>query len=235
MNKVLYLIVVHSKGIIDFFEREGKYKGIDYRYLLVGIHEEDFSNEKIIQCDRLTDNIEKYRYALAYTGWWAFVKNCIQDYDHEYFVCLEYDSNIAYDKLNYVEECLDRNSPIYGAAKMPTSVCFGPENIVEFLRDKSDPFQIKDYWIASNNVIFRRDFLISFINDPILKDFIVHLNNAPATGHVLERYTSVYCYMRDIPIDFIEGVYDHVALDSHNTQNSYSKYINFIQNICRPT
>jgi hypothetical protein len=57
-NKILFLIVVHNKSIIDLFESDKKYhKLTNYKYLLVGNHNTDHSNDIIIQCNKLEKNM----------------------------------------------------------------------------------------------------------------------------------------------------------------------------------
>jgi hypothetical protein len=48
------------------------------------------------------------------------------------------------------------------------------------------------------------------------------------SGHSLERFLSVYCFLKQVDFGFVEPkLFNHVALDSHDTQgkNSYKDFL----------
>jgi len=140
MNTVLYLIVVHDPKIISKFESDKKYKGLNYKYVLVGAHETDYTSSIIIQCDKLKFNIEHYNNYLAYTGWWAIGKNLLDTISESYLFFLEYDTNlIDIEQLLLMETNLS-NVKISGIAELPITTCFfdnnHSKNLQKFLKFK---------------------------------------------------------------------------------------------------
>lgn len=232
MKKIIYYIIIHDPKIIIYFEKIGKYIPLkNYKYLLVGNHDIDYSNENIIQCDRLLNNIEHCNNFLAYTGWWAVVKNNIGT-EFDYIVFLEYDTNII--NIEHLEEMetniLNSEWEMMGIVGMSTSICFLPAQH-EFSKlinyDDSGKF-----WMVTNNIIFKRTRLESFISDPMLQKVFDYLGNEVGCGHMLERYTTLYALVNKVPYGIISPYcLEHLALDSHSTQGRHSMYTNFINTI----
>jgi hypothetical protein len=232
MQTISFYIVVHSPAIINFFETSKKYeKLLNYKYLLVGNHEEDFSfNNKIIQCNKLTDNIEHNNYYLAYTGWYALAKNIKVDTD---FICfLEYDTDLLEDfNLDeFTRQIIDKNLNSCGLTYMPiTAGIFETSQFtlktLEYLRDNN----IKEItpnnknWMTTNNMIFKTSFLYEYFNDSFLLNFFKFLQNDKMSGHFLERFLSIFCFLKNIKFDIIEkSGLQHRGYDSHQTQNIYN-------------
>lgn len=227
MQDLIFYIVIHNIDLILFFEKQKKYEKLrNYKYLLVGNHEQNFTNDKIIQCNKLEDNIESCNNYLAYTAWYIASKI---DNNHRYVCLLEYDSELT-DSFNYDEflkQISESDCGIFGFYSLPTTNSFLNNDIfsnrlISFLRER----RIKELrvnnkkWIVTNNVVFKRDELINLFNDDLMLDFFEYLKNDKMSGHFLERFLTVYCFYKNIRYDFIEGdMLIHRALDSHNTQN----------------
>jgi len=225
--RILFYIVVHNIELINFLERENRYSKLkDYKYLLVGNHEEDFSNNKIIQCDRLKDNIESFNNYLAYTGWYAASK---YTHDYEYICLLEYDSDITdsfcYDSL--INQIVEKQVDVFGFYNLEISNSFLNNDIfsnklIEFLRSKNvreiKPNNTK--WIVTNNAVFSSESLRNMFTDELTIELLEYLDNDRMSGHFLERFLTVFCFLKQIKYGFIDGdMIKHRALDSHNTQN----------------
>lgn len=224
---LIFYIVVHDINIILLYEKQQKYSVLkNYKYLLVGNHKKNFSNEKIIQCDKLDDNIEYNANYLAYTAWYVASKI---DTCHEYICLLEYDSDLT-DKFNYdefYEQISNSNCSIFGFYNLPVSSSFLNNDIfsnklISFLKTKGVR-EIKannNKWIVTNNAVFKRQALVNLFEDKMTVELLDYLQNDKMSGHFLERYLSAFCFIRNIVFDFIkDGMLVHNALDSHNTQN----------------
>lgn len=241
MDDVLFAIVVHDINIIKSFEKIEKYKFLKkYVYLLVGNHDTDYSNEYIIQCDRLHDNIENNKYYLAFTGWYALAKNInlISEKFKKIFL-LEYDVSIKKDEFNNIISIIEKNDySIYGISEMDINSCLRPSIfsnlLISFLKENQFKEIITNnkLCIASNNLLVTRSFLIDLFNNKLTLDFLKFLKNDKMSGHNLERYISVYCFLNNIKYDFINNFYFvHESLDSHDTQNKHENYLNYINTI----
>ena len=231
MQKINFYIVVHSIGIIDFFEKTKKYeKLVNYKYLLVGNHEDNYSSEKIIQCNKLPDNIEHNRYYLAYTGWYALANN-FKDIDSEFICLLEYDTDVMpdFDLETFTKAVYSKSLNCCGLTYMPlhdgifVNTQFTHKTL-SYLKSK-DIKEIKptnSNWMTTNNMIFKTDFFYQYFEDTFIKEFLTYLENDTMSGHFLERILSIYCFIKGIKFDIIENSgLQHRGLDSHETQNIY--------------
>jgi len=232
MSNILYCIVAHDIKIIEYCEKTEKYKPLpNYKYILVGNQDKDYSNEYIIQADLLPDNIEKFNNYLAYTAWWAVGKNLMGDIHEDYVFFLEYDSDIVnIDKLSLMENYITSSEiEVFGTDSLPTTTCFVNDDnfMVKLLGYKDSGF-----WMVTNNICFSKNALIQFINDPILLEVFNILGNGVGTGHELERYTTLYCASRGLTFGIIEPkCFEHIAMDSHNTQGRFHIYETFKNNL----
>lgn len=239
---VLYCIVVHDPKIIQFFETNNKYKALkNYTYILVGNHEDDLSSEKIIQCNKFENNIEDQKNLLAYTAWYLLANNIhLIPNNFDYVCLLEYDAEFLNEEdVEKFENYVYLNKRVvYGIDKIFVKDCFLERSkfsslLENFLIHKGFK-EIKannKYWIVSNNVVFNKIFLKEYINDPLTKEFFSFLKNDKMSGHNLERFLTIYCFLKNINFNFVEPkLFDHVALDSHSTQNK-SKYSEFIEKL----
>jgi len=236
-KKLLFAIVVHDSSIIELFERTNKYKHLsNYIYLLVGRHEIDYSSKKIIQCNKLANNIEDKNNYLAYTAWYAAAYNDIlADYDYVFF--LEYDTIFTDSTLveEMIQNIFDEDKNVYGTDPFCTTSCFLDNSVfnsllVKFLIQSNItrlPAKGKQ-WMATNNMAFKTSFLQEFFQDEFTSSFLSFLNNDRMSGHNLERFLSVYCFLKNKPFGFINPhCLKHEALDSHNTQGRNNEYEEF--------
>lgn len=234
MNKdILFLIVVHNKSIIDVFESNNRYSKLkNYKYLLVGNHSVIFNSEKIIQCNTLPNNIEDRSNYLAYTGWYAAAHNPSLLQDYEYICFLEYDTDVDSDfSLEYfTNNVFTKQLNCYGINLMDNiNVLFERSpfttKLIQFLI-KNGYNEIKpnnNNWIVTNNVVFKTNFLLDYFNDELTISFLEYLQNDKMSGHFLERFLSVFCFLKNIQFDTIlNNNLTHRGYDSHNTQNIYS-------------
>jgi hypothetical protein len=227
-----FYIVVHNINLINFFEDTEKYKDlVNYKYLLVGKHETDYSNNKIIQCDKLPDNIEDKNYYLAYTGWYALANN-LTETNTQYICFLEYDTDVMPEfNLSKLEDTVrQKDLDCCGLTYMPlhdgifVNTQFTHKTL-SYLKDQNIR-EIKPNnhnWMTTNNMFFKKDFLKKYFSDTFTKNFLIFLDNDPMSGHFLERFLSIYCFINNIQFDIIEqsGLV-HRGLDSHRTQNIFN-------------
>jgi hypothetical protein len=232
MQKINFYIVVHSIGIINFFEETKKYEKLsNYKYLLVGTPDKDYSTDKIIQCNRLRDNIEHNNNYLAYTGWYALANN-FKSIDSEYVCLLEYDTDIMpeFDLDRFTNAVVNKSLNCCGLTYMPlhdgifVNTQFTYKTL-EYLREKNIK-EIKPTntnWMTTNNMIFKTEFFYQYFKDPFIQEFLTYLNNDAMSGHFLERILSIYCFLQGIKFDIVEDSgLKHRGLDSHETQNIYN-------------
>jgi len=237
-DKILFSIVVHSPEIIHLFESNNKYNHLtNYNYFLVGKHPKDYSSDKIIQCDRLLNNIEDKKNYLAYTAWYASAYNEVINSKYEYIFFLEYDT--IFTDINAVDYMIDNifieNNNVYGTDAFETTSCFLDNSVfnsllVQFLVvNKVDSLPAKNkHWMATNNMAFKYTFLKEFFKDSFTLNFLEFLNNHKMSGHNLERFLSVYCFHKRKTFGFINPhCLKHQALDSHDTQGRNQEYEQF--------
>ena len=232
MQKINFFIVVHSIGIINFFEETKKYeKLINYKYLLVGNSDIDYTSDKIIQCNKLEDNIEHNKNYLAYTGWYALAKN-FKDIDSEFICLLEYDTDImpSFNLKTFTESILSKNLNCCGLTQMPlhdgifVNTQFTHKTL-EYLKEKNirEIKPTNSNWMTTNNMIFKTSFFYEYFKDSFIENFLLYLDNHPMSGHFLERILSIYCFLNGMQFDIIEDSgLKHRGLDSHETQNIYN-------------
>lgn len=241
-SDILYCIVVHDPKIIKFFESKNKYKAFKkYVYLLVGLHEEDYSSEKIIQCNKIPDNIENQKNLLAYTAWYLLANNThLIPSNCDYVCLLEYDAEISNEEdIEKFEKYVHDNKKfVYGIDKIFVQDCFLERSVFSNLlenflmyKNYKEITANNKYWIVSNNVVFSKNFLNEYITDPITQEFFDFLKNDIMSGHNIERFLTIYCFIKNIKFDFVEPkLFNHVSLDSHNTQNK-SNYSDFFEKV----
>lgn len=233
-----FYIVVHSINLINFFEETKKYKDlINYKYLLVGKHETDYSSDSIIQCDRLPDNIEDKNYYLAYTGWYALARNI--NINSNYICLLEYDTDIMEDfNLNNFKDYIkNTNSECYGLTCGDIkSDIFNRTQFTDKMLDYLKSIDIREIkpnttkWITTNNIICKPEFFKTYINDSLILGFLEYLDNHIMSGHFLERVLTVYCFLKQITFNIFEqSGLQHRGLDSHKTQNIHSSHRGYEQ------
>lgn len=240
MNKdIIYLIVVHDPKIIAHFENIGKYTQlVNYRYLLVGKHIDDYTSNNIIQCDRLVNNIEDHNYYLAYTAWWAVGHNLMDVISEKYLFFLEYDTNIVnHEDIAIMESnILSGEDKILGISSLPVNVSYLSshfcDRVRKFLSKFEYPMPKTDWWMTTNNIVFDRDTFKIFTSSKILNDLMYYMENSTMSGHDLERFTTYYASLNDIKYGVISPVcFEHMQLDSHSTQSMNYKYQQFRSNI----
>ena len=232
-DKIQFFIVVHNINIIDVFEKVGKYnKLLNYTYLLVGDVAEDCSSDKIIQCNKLTNNIEHKNNFLAYTGWYALVNNTELLGNYEFTCLLEYDTDVE-EYFNEDDILLRLNNTdinVWGITGMEThSGIFEKSHfttgLFTYFKEKNIKELITNHkmWMTTNNMFFRTPFLKDYITDKFTTDFFNHIGNDKMSGHFLERFLSIYCFYRNIKFSILDksGLI-HRRYDSHSTQNIHS-------------
>ncbi len=231
MQTIDFYIVVHDIKLIRFFEETKKYERLrNYKYLFVGTHEFDYTDDKIIQCNRLVDNIETKNNFLAYTAWYALAKNT-PPVSSKYICFLEYDTDLldTFDLDKFCEQVYMKNMVCCGLTYMPITEGIFCNTIftyktLDYLKERN----IKELtltnknWMTTNNMIFMKNFLIEYFNDKFTLDFFQYLGNDKMSGHFLERFLSIYCFVNKLTFDIIDNSgLQHRGFDSHNTQNIY--------------
>jgi len=234
-NEILFLIVVHEKSLIDFFEKNQKYSALkNYKYLLVGNHKENFNDNKIVQCNLLPNNIEDKSNYLAYTGWYAAAHNPEITEKYRYICFLEYDTdpNECFSLDAFAESVYSKELKCYGINAIDNikelfeRTQFNTRLIKFLVKNNFNEIRPNNKnWIVTNNVVLKAEFLKEYFNDPLTVQFLEFLENDKMSGHFLERYLSVYCFIKDIKFDIIENSnLVHRGYDSHNTQGIYSSH-----------
>jgi hypothetical protein len=238
MDNILYAIVVHDIKIINYFEKIKKYNFLEnYKYLLVGNHDVDYTNEYIIQCNKLKDNIENNNYYLAFTGWYALAKNIkLIPEKFEHIFLLEYDMTLDKEETSKtIHNLLPNEYEIYGLSTMSIEECLHPSIFSNLLISFLKQQKIKEIkcnnkvCIATNNILVSKNFLINLFDNKLTLDFLNFLKNDKMSGHNLERYISTYCFLNNIKYEFLDSKgFGHGSLDSHNTQNKHQEYLNYL-------
>jgi len=239
-DNIQFFIVVHNINIINAFERAGKYSKLpNYTYLLVGDAVDDYSSDKIIQCNKLPNNIEHKNNFLAYTGWYALVNNVGLMKDYEFTCLLEYDTDVeeVFNADSISQRLDDANISVWGITGMEThSGIFEKSHFTTGLFTYFKEKNIKELttnnkvWMTTNNMFFRTQFLRDYITDEFTIDFFNHIDNDKMSGHFLERFLSVYCFYRNINFSILDksGLI-HRGYDSHSTQSIHSSNRGYIQ------
>ena len=134
-----------------------------------------------------------------------------------------------------ISDIFNRNKKIYGFHPFELHSCFLDNNIfssllISFLKQK----QFKElkpnnkFWMATNNMVFEKQCLVDFFKDEFTLDFLNYLKNDKMSGHNLERFLSVYCFINNIDYDFVTpNCFKHEAMDSHSTQGRNYVYEEF--------
>lgn len=231
MNTIFY-IVVHNIGLIEFFEKTRKYKHLNnYKYLLVGNHQDNHTSDKVIQCNLLNYNIEYQKNYLAYTGWYAVAKNKELHDRYDYICFLEYDTDVEdfFNFENFQNDLIKKGVKCCGVTYMPThSGLFEKSQFTKKLISylvKSGNSEISpnnENWITTNNMFFQKDFLLEYFDDALTRNFLDYMENDIMSGHYLERFLSIYCFIKNVQFSILENSgFTHRGFDSHNTQNIY--------------
>lgn len=232
-NKIQFFIVVHNINIINVFEKNGRYNRLpNYTYLLVGDAAENYSSDKIIQCNKLPKNIENRPNFLAYTGWYALVNNPELLKNYEFTCLLEYDTDVEEDFNinNIITSLCNTDTDVWGITGMGIHAGIFEKN--QFTTGLFSYFKVKDIqtlkvnnkmWMTTNNMFFKTQFLKDYITDQFTTDFFEHIGDDRMAGHFLERFLSIYCYYRNNKFDILNNSgLVHRGYDSHSTQNIYS-------------
>jgi hypothetical protein len=236
----IFYIVVHSIGIIEHFEKTNKYSNLkNYKYLLVGNHQQNYTSDKIIQCNLLPTNFEHYKFLLAYTGWCAVAYNKELQSDYDYFFLLEYDTDVD-DNFNIDEFVCKVNKldvDVCGLTQMSTRIGLLENShfttkLISFLVETKN-INIKSNnknWLTTNNMMFKSDFLKRYLDDNFTKQFIEYVKEDKMAGHYLERFLSIYCFLNSVKFDVIDNPgLTHRGFDSHETQNIYHSHRGYEQ------
>lgn len=233
-REIEVFIVVHDQEIIVKFEEGNIFKDLFpiYRYIFVGSKDvskiKDLKN--IIIARNCTDNIERYRYLVAFTAWYLIVKNNLAT--TKYVSILEYDTVIGNDFLqktnsslcdnpnaiiNYVPLPIENNLLDHAGSRLLRKAI---QKVYEIEMDKL----IHEYsektgdmlWPATSNISLSIETLTDFV------DWFVPISNKikrkKYCGHAFERAVKVFSIIRSHPVIYIRGVLKHQQLDSHRTQ-----------------
>jgi len=239
-NNIQFFIVVHSIKIIEAFEKAQKYQKLpNYTYLLVGNHSENYTSDKIIQCNTLENNIEEKANFLAYTGWYALVHNLKLLKDIEYTCLLEYDTDVdeCFNIDNILSELTNTNTQVWSISSMDVKAGILEKNkfttgLFTFFKEKNikEITLNNNVWMTTNNMFFRTNFLKEYITDKFTTDFFEHCGSDKITGHFLERFLSIYCFYKNIKFDVLPNLgLTHRGYDSHNTQGLHFGERGYIQ------
>jgi hypothetical protein len=168
---------------------------------------------------------------LAYTGWYAVANNKELHDGFDYICFLEYDTDVEhfFNFSKFEHDLINLDVKCCGITYMPThSGLFEKNQFTEKLISyliKSGNSEItpnNENWITTNNMFFRKDFLLEYFNDVLTRNFFDYMENDTMSGHYLERFLSIYCFIKNIKFSILENSgFIHRGFDSHNTQNIY--------------
>jgi len=235
-----FYIFVHDIKIVEFLETKKKFASLkNYTYVLLTANEFDVSKfSNVIVAKNCKQHIEKFNNYLQFTGWFCLVANKLVDTD--YVTLLEYDVNIEENALDIINQEITKDRlKCYSYARLPKTNSFlnndiFSEGLVNFCKlHNIDPTAIissklNNDWIVTSNVTFNSKTFSSLVKSDLFIKFLNFLKNNKYSGHWLERFTTLFLTLNNIPYRCLEqegkGIITHLAIDSHNTQGRHELY-----------
>jgi NAD-dependent DNA ligase len=239
MKKVKTFIFVHDQSIVLDFKKHNKFKQLDdVKYVFVGNRDSSMieSDDDVIICNKLKNNLENYPKLTSYTGWYAIWKNDLYD-SSDYLNLLEYDVNLTdnFDKI--VKENLNFDVIGYKPFNVHHNNFAKHKpwvedliksihknyniNVHEFIN--SLPFN-EECSVTSNHTFSKKSFedYMKWVN-PLIDD----IKHSELSGHQVERSISLFYLINKLNHKVIDNILTHFNFDSHRTQNiSQDKFKN---------
>lgn len=231
-----FIIVHDQKKIIDFEDKKTFSQFPKFRYVFVGAGDISLikNTNKVIIARNLPNNIEKYKYFVAYTAWYALVKNNL--IETAFVTLLEYDIELSRDFYSKSLSKLKNNSdtiigyvpysmgsPYFLSKNKGADILVNSVNKVYKIDIKKI---IKIYikntndktWPSTSNISMSNKNLTNFVKwfTPIS----LLIQDDKNCGHSFERAIKIYCILNKIQNYYISDVLKHQQLDSHCTQQN---------------
>jgi hypothetical protein len=213
--KAQTFIFVHDQYIVLDYLAAGKFNNLpNVKYVFLGQRPSDQIGHlvdmgKVIIARDLPDNIEHLPNLVAWTGWYALVKNNL--ITAEVVNLFEYDVNVV---GNWVQSEENTNYFPYPRTDDTWWNYNGIGTILRYVCD--DDFEGENLPMTSNYTL-KKDTLRLFVRDME----IFYWAKDPQAGHITERYYSYIAY----PICVVEpNRLTHLYADSHGTQGRGDRY-----------
>jgi len=243
-------ITIHDQEALLEYEAAGKYAAVPrYRYVFVGNRDAGriAGRPDVIIARDLPHNIEQYPKLVSLTSWYALVRNDLVT--TRFVSLLEYDVFLAPDFYRRSLDEISRSpehligyfsdsiaderflSPQFGgvAAYEVLKEVFGLE-----LMDVLVPYLEKggDARFPSQSALLLSGATLSGMID-WFEPAIAKLASYSSAGHAFERLIKLFCVFQNVPHSYLEGLLEHLHLDSHRTQirvgNSEEDYERFFR------
>jgi len=240
MKTLETFITIHDQDILLECEKNKKFKIVsNYKYIFVGLR--DTSKIKhlnnVIIANELPYNIEQHRLLVAYTAWYALIKNKL--IKQPYVALIHYDTFINKNFEDKTIELLDKN-PDQFLGYIPYSMLsedfltsnIGAEPLYDsvnsiyhiniynlinnYIKKTNDTF-----WQSSDHIATSVKTLTNFVEwfEPLINN-IVKYNGC---GHAFERSIKIFSIINYLSNDYLQGMLEHRQLDSHATQQNALK------------
>ncbi len=230
-------VIVHDQNKIITFEKNRFFSQFPkIRYIFVGAGDISLikSMDNVIISRNLPDNIEKYKYLVAYTAWYSLVKNNL--IRTLFVTLLEYDISLSKDFYLKSSTKLKKNpravigyvphsmgSPYFLSGNKGADILIdGVNNVYQVNIKQIIDSYIKNTgdntWPSTSNISMSSETLRNFVKwfTPIS----ILIRNDKNCGHSFERAVKIYCILNNIKNYYISDVLKHYQLDSHCTQQN---------------
>jgi len=224
-------IVCHDQEIILQSEQSNKFRVLpNYRYLFVGDKPIDkiLNNEKVIICRNLPDNIEKYKYLVSFTAWYALAKNNI--IKSKYVSILEYDVDLSSDFYEKNLDVVSRTSGMIGYVVFTMSGPLFLGATPHFYYSLKKVYNIdvrqltqeymqrtgKNSWCSTSNCTLPTETFYKFID--WFLPLTIEFREEKLGAHVHERCLKVFAILNNIKTFLIQGVLFHQQIKSHKIE-----------------
>lgn len=226
-----YFIVCHNKDYIKKILNNIFFK--DFQFLYVG-NKKIEKLDRVIICNKLSNNLEKFPYLCSYTAWYAIAKNKINKND---YVCLlEYDNLFSKDFFNKNLKSIKKKNVIsYSQTIIDHYVFYKSTPWLEISLKKIYNIDLMDFvnqykeefpfWSTTTNKTLHMDVLKEFVDwyEPLNITF----RKYPMGAYVHERAFFIFCVLKNIKINYLKDILFHKQSSSHNIQDVYGKVLNF--------
>lgn len=208
-------IFVHDEQIVLDYIAANKFHDLpDLKYVFLGQRSTDrikhLSN--VVVARDLPNNIEHLPNLVAWTGWYAVLRNDLITAD--YVNLLEYDVNISDTWIQHY-----RNSGYFWHPK--ADLVWWNYNNIQYELHKSVHFPAQGPLPMTSNYTLSVFYVKEFVNQMMGKIANNNLNpKHPQAGHIIERFCS---FLLQTVVGFGDGI-SHLYADSHGTQGRGDRY-----------
>lgn len=226
-----YFIVCHNQEIAKSILVDPILGNISsLKILFVGSNPYDGRyRDKVIVCRDLKFNIEHMPKLVAYTAWYAVVRNDLSKADN---ICiLEYDITVTDRFKQMVEVALSGNCDALGfvntTMRDPVFLDVIPEfkeyvfkrykcHVIDCIL-KNSPTN-SSFWPSTSNLAMSRNFLNGFVD--WYDSIIPTISEMETLAFVHERATIIYAWIAGLKINIDSTILKHWMMKSHNNMHS---------------